>query len=222
MVAKLPSGEGIFPRAGGLQTKLHVRPRHLSRRKQRSVKTGLATGFHKNARTGIIHWVGTKGEIRGLGRINAAALLGVGESQPVPLEGKRARPRVHLSASSHSFEEAALGQQRLGKFGEACALLLLGIRHDERLRAVAPADVKKPVRRQKLRTKTNSTSATAGTPIGTITPRRPSLRVYDLLAQIAREQKRPTYLDEARQNPSEQPSRPTRETTFSTPRSSNA
>jgi hypothetical protein len=188
---------GHFAESGGLPTKLHVRPRHLSRRKQRSVKTELGSGFHRNARTDIIHWVGTKGEIRGVGRINAAALRGVGESQPVQLEGKRELPRVHLSASSHSFEEAARQQQRLGRFREACDLLLLGIRHDERLRAVAPADVKTPVLRQRTRTKSNATGETAGTPIGTITPRRPSLRLYDLLARIAREQDLPKYLEEA-------------------------
>ncbi len=106
--------------------------RIVRRRGPWSVATQLPHGFYLNPRSGIVHVVLMSGRIGHVASIREAALQAIPMLQGSPANSAPQR-RVHLSAASQAFEDAALEFVRQRRHDAAIQLLGSAISHDLQL-----------------------------------------------------------------------------------------
>jgi hypothetical protein len=106
--------------------------RYPKRRRSSSVVAeDLNQDFYNNPKSQIIHYVSYDKRILDIKNINKERLAQHMVKEPLlELNFKNKNQRVHLSTSSHSFEQAAMLSMRQKEYKKACQLLLYGIKHD--------------------------------------------------------------------------------------------
>ena len=123
----------ILPVLGGIQALLRSRtPRFRRDNALKVISTDLAEGWYSNQRSTVIHRVLKGGLIHSSNSVktplNVRNLSSVSEDN-VLLLVPNTKPRVNLSRSSLSLEQAALQKLGSGAIDEACRFLLAGIQY---------------------------------------------------------------------------------------------